>query len=46
VAEGLVELKTRDSAAVNIPLVTAVDDVVSRVREALARSMMAADEVR
>ena len=46
VAEGLVELKPRDGAATNIPLAGAAEDIVTRVRAALAASNAAADAVR
>ena len=46
VAEGLVELKPRDGAAENIPLASAADVVIGRVRAALNASQMAADAVR
>lgn len=46
VAEGLVELKPRDGAAVNIPLAGAAQDIIGRVQAALASSQAAADAVR
>jgi len=46
VAEGLVELKPRDGAAENIPLASAAEVVIGRVRAALSASQAAADAVR
>ncbi len=46
VAEGLVELKARSGAAVNIPLATAPEEIVAQVRAALASSMAEAAAAR
>jgi prolyl-tRNA synthetase len=45
VAEGLVEFKARDGAVENIPLATAGETVIARVRAALDASQAAADAI-